>query len=184
MLKFLSASKPPNMKLYDGSSDPEEHVAQYRERMEINPIPDRLKEACLCKGFGSTLTGSALKWLLSLPPYSITLFAHLVNPFNNQFSCSRTFERLTSDLYRVTQARGESLRDYVAKFGRESLDIPNLDIATSVEAFKIGLLKDSRFCDDLVMNPCRNLDEVRTRALMFIRLEDDKRIQDRLNRSA
>ncbi|KAJ0592759.1 hypothetical protein HanHA300_Chr03g0088911 [Helianthus annuus] len=29
------------------------------------------------------------------------------------------------------------------------------------------------------MNPIRNLDEVRTRALRFIRLEDDKRIQER-----
>ena len=76
----------PTMKLYDGTTDPEEHIAQYRERMEINPIPERLKEACLCKGFGSTLTGSALKWLLSLPPYSITSFANLVNLFNNQFS--------------------------------------------------------------------------------------------------
>ncbi|KAJ0437628.1 hypothetical protein HanHA300_Chr16g0604361 [Helianthus annuus] len=54
----------PTMKLYDGTTDPEEHIAQYRERMEINLIPEKLKEACLCKGFGSTLTGSALKWLL------------------------------------------------------------------------------------------------------------------------
>ena len=68
----------PTMKLYDGTTDPEEHIAQYRERMEINPIPEKLKEAYLCKGFGSTLTGSALKWLLSLPPYSITSFANPV----------------------------------------------------------------------------------------------------------
>ncbi|KAJ0734063.1 putative retrotransposon gag domain, aspartic peptidase domain superfamily [Helianthus annuus] len=169
----------PTMKLYDGTTDPEEHIAQYRERMEINPIPEKLKEACLCKGFGSTLTGSALKWLLSLPPYSITSFANLVNLFNNQFSCSRKFERLTSDLYRVTQGHNESLRDYITKFSKESLDIPNLDMATAVEAFKMGLLKDSLFYNDLVMTPCRNLDEVRTRALRFIRLEDDKRIQER-----
>ncbi|KAJ0847567.1 putative retrotransposon gag domain, aspartic peptidase domain superfamily [Helianthus annuus] len=169
----------PTMKLYDGTTDPEEHIAQYRERMEINPIPEKLKEACLCKGFGSTLTGSALKWLLSLPPYSITSFANLVNLFNNQFSCSRKFEKLTSDLYRITQSHNESLRDYITKFSKESLDIPNLDMATAVEAFKMGLLKDSLFYDDLVMTPCRNLDEVRTRALRFIRLEDDKRIQER-----
>ncbi|KAF5759411.1 putative retrotransposon gag domain-containing protein [Helianthus annuus] len=133
--------------------------------MEINPIPEKLIEACLCKGFGSKLTGSALKWLLSLPPYSITSFANLVNLFNSQFSCSRKFERLTSDLYRVTQGQNESLRDYITKFSKESLDIPNLDIATAVEAFKMGLLRDSLFYDDLVMTPCRNLDEVRTRAL-------------------
>ncbi|KAI3796339.1 hypothetical protein L1987_39007 [Smallanthus sonchifolius] len=70
----------PNMKLYDRTTDPEEHVAQYRERMDINPIPLDLKEACLCKGFGSTLTGSALKWLLNVPPYSITSFAHFNQP--------------------------------------------------------------------------------------------------------
>ncbi|KAJ0942255.1 putative retrotransposon gag domain-containing protein [Helianthus annuus] len=169
----------PTMKLYDGTTDPEEHIAQYRERMEINPIPERLKEACMCKGFGSTLTGSALKWLPSLPPYSITSFANLVNLFNNQFSCSRKFERLTSDLYRITQGHNESLRDYITKFSKESLDIPNLDVAIAVEAFKMGLLKDSLFYDDLVMTPCRNLDEVRTRALRFIWLEDDKRIQER-----
>ncbi|KAK1431738.1 hypothetical protein QVD17_08334 [Tagetes erecta] len=172
--------KTANMKLYDGSYDPEEHVAKYRERMEINPIPEKLKEACLCKGFGSTLTGSALKWLLSLPPYSITSFAHLVNLFNNQFSCSRSFERLTSYLYRLTKSNSESLKDYVSKFGMEVLEIPNLDMATTVQAFKMGLKKDSPFYNNLVMTPCKNLVEVRTRALRFIRLEDDKKIQDRI----
>lgn len=33
----------PIMKPYNGTSDPEEHVAQYRERMEIIPIPLHLK---------------------------------------------------------------------------------------------------------------------------------------------
>jgi hypothetical protein len=102
------------MKLYDGSTDHEEHIAQYRERMEINPIHANLKEACLCKSFGSTLTRPALKWLLNLPPYSITSFAHLINMFNSQFSCSRAFERLTTDLYRIVKNQSESLRDYVS----------------------------------------------------------------------
>ena len=119
------------MKLFDGTTDPKEHVAQYRERMEINPIPLNLKEACLCKGFGSTLTGPALKWLLSVPPYSIVSFADLINKFNNQFACSGAFERLTSDLYRVTQGSEESLRDFVSKFSQETLEIPNLDMVTA-----------------------------------------------------
>ena len=71
----------PSIKLYDGTTYPEEHIAQYRERMETNPILPEPKEACLCKGFGSILTGPALKWLLNVPPYSITSFSHLVNLF-------------------------------------------------------------------------------------------------------
>jgi len=47
--EILKCFQTPNMKLYDGSSDLEEHVAQYRERMEVNPIPEKLKEACFAK---------------------------------------------------------------------------------------------------------------------------------------
>ena len=41
----------PNLKPYDGTTDPEEHVAQYRGRMEIIPIPTHVKEAYLFQGF-------------------------------------------------------------------------------------------------------------------------------------
>ncbi|KAL8255929.1 hypothetical protein R6Q59_030996 [Mikania micrantha] len=37
----------PTMKLYDGTTGLEEYVIQYRERMETNPIPSHMKEACL-----------------------------------------------------------------------------------------------------------------------------------------
>ncbi|XP_023743491.2 uncharacterized protein LOC111891665 [Lactuca sativa] len=169
------------MKLYDGTTDPEEHIAQYRERMEIIPIPGHLKEACICKGFGSTLIGASLKWLLNVPPNSITSFAHLVNIFNNEFSCSRTFKKITSDLYRVVRDPNEKLMDFVNRFVREALSIPNINMATVVEAFKMGLRKGSPFYEDLVMTPCKRLDEVRCRALRFIRLEEDREIQKRSN---
>ncbi|KAL4562281.1 hypothetical protein LXL04_034480 [Taraxacum kok-saghyz] len=41
----------------------------------------------------------------------------------------------------------------------------------------MGLKKDSLFYEDLVMTPCKKLDEVRSRAIRFIRLEEDKEIQ-------
>ena len=67
------------------------------------------------------------------------------------------------------------------RFGREALSIPNIYMAIAVEAFKMCLKKDSPFYEDLVMTPCRRLDEVRSRALRFIRLEEDKEIQKRSN---
>lgn len=53
-----------------------------------------------------------------------------------------------------------------------------------VESFKLGLRKNSPFYNDLVMTPCRNSDEVGNRALRYIRLEYDKRIQDIISTSA
>lgn len=45
-----------------------------------------------------------------------------------------------------------------------------------VQAFKIGLPKDSPFYKDLVMNPYRNINEVKNKALSFIRMEEDRMI--------
>src|ERR1043165_9021162 len=59
-----------------------------------------------------------------------------------------------------------------------------MDVTMAVQAFKMGLQRDSSFYQELVMNPCRNLDEVRNRALRFIRLEDNKKLQERIETSS
>ena len=42
----------PNIKAYDGTSDPDDHVAQYRQRMLAVALPKESREAAMCKGFG------------------------------------------------------------------------------------------------------------------------------------
>lgn len=56
---------------------------------------------------------------------------------------------------------------------KRTLDIPHLDVTTTVEDFKIRQKKDSPFYEDLVNTLCKKLDKVRNRALRFIRLEED-----------
>ena len=41
----------PNMKLYDGTNDLNDHIAQYCQHMVMEAIPRDLREACMCKGF-------------------------------------------------------------------------------------------------------------------------------------
>lgn len=79
----------------------------------------------------------------------------------------------TIDNYIVTKGNDEPLRDFVNKFGKEVLDIPYLEVAIAMEAFNMGLKKDSPFYEDLVNTLCKKLDKVRNRALRFIRLEED-----------
>ena len=50
----------PNMKMYDGTSDPDDHVAQYKQRMLTVEVSKDAREVTTCKGFGSTLIGPAL----------------------------------------------------------------------------------------------------------------------------
>lgn len=78
---------------------------------------------------------------------------------------------------KVIQGANEPLREYVSRFGREVLDIRNLDVSTTTEAFVMGLKKNSLFYEDLIMNPKR-LDDVRN---IFIGLDKHKEIHKRIN---
>ena len=46
--------------MYDGTNNPDNHVAMYKQQMLTTTIQKELIEADMCKGFGWTLTGPAL----------------------------------------------------------------------------------------------------------------------------
>jgi len=52
----------PSIKAYDGTTDPDDHVAKYRQRMLVVALPKDSCETTMCKRFGSTLNGPALQW--------------------------------------------------------------------------------------------------------------------------
>ncbi|KAJ9539491.1 hypothetical protein OSB04_032224 [Centaurea solstitialis] len=158
---------------YSGITDPVEHVAQYKQLMWTASIPSQYQEACMCKSFGSTLTGAALQWLINLKPKSIKSFAELVNQFTRQFASSRKMEKQTSDLYYVVQKTGETIRDYFNRFNAEMIEVKNCDIKTAIQAYKRGLDNSSELYTDLTKYPPENFDDVRARTLAHMRIEDD-----------
>ncbi|KAJ9552433.1 hypothetical protein OSB04_016478 [Centaurea solstitialis] len=162
---------------YSGVTDPVEHVAQYKQLMWTVPIPAQFQEVCMCKSFGSTLTGAALQWLINLKPKSIGSFAELVNQFTRQFASSHKMEKQTSDLYYVVQKPGETIRDYFNRFNAAMIEVKNCDVKTSIEAYKRGQEDSSGLYLELTKYPPENFDDVRARTLAFMRIEDDALFQ-------
>jgi len=167
----------PTMALYDGTTDPLDHVSQYKQKMMVSPATGPLKEAGMCKGFGSTLSGAALQWFVSLPNKSIATFADLVNAFAQQFASSRKPEKQSSDMYRITQDFGETITEYMTRFNIEKVAIPGCDVTTAIQAFRRGLHRDSDLYKELTMHPCLPFDQVQTRAKAAMRLEEDHMYQ-------
>ncbi|XP_021770754.1 uncharacterized protein LOC110734941 [Chenopodium quinoa] len=62
MVEVPKRFSTPNMTMYDGTTDPDEHVSLYKQKMMTNSIPRDIREAIMCKGFGATLSGPALTW--------------------------------------------------------------------------------------------------------------------------
>ena len=104
----------PNMKLYDGTTDTNDHIAQYKQQIFTTTIPRDLRVAYMCKGFGSSLIEPALQWYTNLPNNSIYSFAQLTDTFVEQFANSRKPERDSQHLKTIRQGSRESVREYIA----------------------------------------------------------------------
>ena len=91
----------PNLKPYNGTTDPMDHIASYKQRMFTAAIPHDLREACMCKSFRSSLIGPALQWFTNLPNNFISSFAQLTDTFVEQFVSSKKLEKLSRILYHV-----------------------------------------------------------------------------------
>ena len=63
----------PSFTMYDGSSDPYDHMLHFNQAMTLNAGDDRL----LCKVFPASLKGPALAWFHRLPRRSINSFSEL-----------------------------------------------------------------------------------------------------------
>ncbi|KAL5550200.1 hypothetical protein UlMin_000376 [Ulmus minor] len=135
-------------------------------------IPRDLREACMCKCFGSSLIGPALQWFTNLPNNSISSFAQLMDTFVEQFASNKKLEKLLGDLYRIQQRRSEPLRDYVGQFNREKVRIPFCYQETAIDAFQKGLLPDGELYKDLTKFNCTSMEDFLARAWVQILWEE------------
>ena len=79
-----SRFKTPQMELYDGSTDPCDHLERYRTLMMIQGASDAL----MCLSFPTTLQKSAWAWYSGLAPESVASFEQLEGMFVAHFSTS------------------------------------------------------------------------------------------------
>ena len=115
--------KMPTIKTYDGVGDHVNHVRTFINALLTQPVDDALK----CRAFPQTLGGMAQRWYSRLPPNSITSFKDLSNAFVAQFISGKTHEKSSASLMNLEQGKNESLRDYLNRFTKEALKVPDLD---------------------------------------------------------
>ena len=127
--------KLPTLESYDGKTDPVDHWQQYGNIMSLQDVPDGI----MCRGFVTTLKGSARMWCNNLPPNSIRSFQELGAKFIAHFLGTRKHSKPSSHLFTVQQKSSESLKDYASRFNQESLMISGLNDGVAVAAFMQGV---------------------------------------------
>ncbi|GKV01686.1 hypothetical protein SLEP1_g14226 [Rubroshorea leprosula] len=135
----------PQLETYDGAKDPDDHLHAFYSCMQAQNASNVL----MCKIFPSTLQGNARTWYYSLPPKSINSYTEMASAFATKFSSRRLIRKTTSELMRVKQRDGESLKKFMSRFNDAVLEIKNkMDLRRPGPMRTAAATRDhTRYCD-------------------------------------
>ncbi|GKU88898.1 hypothetical protein SLEP1_g3110 [Rubroshorea leprosula] len=149
----------PQFEMYDGTKDLDDQLYAFYSVMQAQNALDTL----MCKIFSSTLRGNARTWYYSLQSNSISSYAKLAASFATKFSSRRLIRKTISELMRVVQREGESLKNYMNRFNDAVLEIDSFNQVVGLAAIIQGL-KHERFRDNLIKHPPTTFDEANERS--------------------
>ncbi|RDX73390.1 Retrovirus-related Pol polyprotein, partial [Mucuna pruriens] len=111
--------------------------------------------------------------MATLPPRSIHTFSDLARLFLSQFAANKAKKMEVADLFDIKQARGESLKGYLARFNTATVRVNDPDQKFFVKAFQKGL-RVGPFSDALALRRPASMEEIRMRAEKHIEVEEDQ----------
>jgi len=148
--------------------DPEAHLTTFHTQMMLVGSSDAVR----CKLFMSTLTGMAMDWFISLPEGHITSFTQLSRLFRKQYLANRAPAPISYDLFDVKQYQGETLKEYISRFGAQVVKVGTTDEPMIVYTFRKEVCPGS-FRKSLNRSRPKTFAEVRHRAVEHIASEGE-----------
>ncbi|GKA19158.1 reverse transcriptase domain-containing protein [Tanacetum coccineum] len=112
---FKSSQKtrmPYNVKTYDGTGDPEDHVKKFQAAAYV----ERWAMPTWCHMFNSTLIGTTRVWFDELPPESIDGYKDLKAAFLAYFMQQKKYVKDPVEIHNIKQRDGETLEDFMKRF--------------------------------------------------------------------
>ncbi|XP_050242266.1 uncharacterized protein LOC126691249 [Quercus robur] len=139
--------------MYNGRTNPMEHVSHFNQRMAMHSK----SEALVCKVFPSSLGPVAITWFDGLKEGSINSFKELTREFGAHFMTFSKVPRPLNSLLSRAMREGETLKTYSNKyleiFNEIDGDFDEMDIRT----FKIGLPTEHDLRKSLIRKPVKSV---------------------------
>ena len=102
----------PPFTIYNGRTDPVEHVSHFSQRMTVYSKD----EALMCKVFPSSLGPVAMRWFDGLKADSIGSFKELTRAFGSYFITCTKVPRPLDSLLSLSMREGETLKAYSNRY--------------------------------------------------------------------
>ncbi|XP_065620943.1 uncharacterized protein LOC136063875 [Quercus suber] len=163
----LSKFRLPQLEPFDGLKDPQDHLNTFKMTLGLQQPPDEI----LCRSFPTTLKGVTREWFTKLPTSSIDTFEQLSNAFLRHFIGGQRPKRTADHLLTIRQGEKETLRSYVKRFTRETLEVDEADDMVQLTTFKAGL-RSRELVTSLAKNPPKTMAEMLLKAQKYMNTED------------
>ena len=160
----------PTFSLYNGQTDPVEHVIHFNKKMAVHSKD----EALMCKIFPSILGPMEMIWFNGLRANSIDSFKKLTQSFGARFiTCSRVPLHLGS-LLSMSMREGETLKAYSDRYREMFNEIDRSHDDVAISTFKAGLPAEHDLRKSLTGKPVTSVRLLMDRIDKYRRIEEDQ----------
>ncbi|XP_070028677.1 uncharacterized protein [Nicotiana sylvestris] len=164
---------PPYLKIYDGTTDSEDHLIHYVTAVKGNNLSKEQVPSVPLKRFGKTLTGGALTWYSQLPARSISTFEEMADKFATAHAGVKKAEARVNDIFAIRQTAGEGLWDFLARFNRVRMSLPNMSKEMAVAAFQNGLNRNGSNTTKKMLKIVYTLEKLGTKVQWLQKMKSD-----------
>ena len=143
----------PTFAVYNGRTDPVEHVSQFNQRMAIHSR----NEALMCKVFPSSLGPAAMRWFNGLKTNSIDSYKQLTQAFGSHFVTNCRAPRPLSALLSLSMHDGETLKAYSDRYWETYNEMEGNFNDVAIITFKNSLPTDHGLRKSLTGKPTTSM---------------------------
>ncbi|GJW10702.1 reverse transcriptase domain-containing protein [Tanacetum coccineum] len=126
---------PNNVKTYDGTGDPEDHVKIFQAAAQV----ERWAMPTWCHMFNSTLIGAARVWFDELPPESIDGYKDLKAAFLAYFMQQKKYVKDPVKIHNIKQRDGETIEEFMERFKVETIRMKGAPECMRISGFMHGV---------------------------------------------
>ncbi|GKD10577.1 reverse transcriptase domain-containing protein, partial [Tanacetum coccineum] len=122
---------PANVKIYDGTGDPKDHIGHFVGIGNQGEWPMPI----WCRMFQQTLDGKAREWFDKLPSGNIDNWGSLREKFLNRFGMLKACDKDPTEISRIARRANETLLHFKERWVSESNAIPNVPELMQISSF-------------------------------------------------
>ena len=160
----------PTFSLYNGRTDPVEHVSHFSQKMAVHSKD----VALMCKIFPSSLGPMAMRWFNGLKANSIDSFKKLTQSFGARFITGSRVPLPLGSLLSMSMRDGETLKAYSDRYWEMFNEIDKSYDDVAISTFKAGLPAEHDLRKSLTGKPITNVCLLMDRIDKYRRIEEDQ----------